>query len=150
VAADLERALRLEGMEDVVVWIGDGSSMPRPAADRQVGLEFSVTVAAEYQGHWSMLSRVAGPEERARRAAARFSSLLEDLAASPYEGRIVVHELSGADSFRAIPPGSRPGRRIDRRPPRRGTGGPPALSRRHLPAHTGIASQPIVIQCVIA
>ena len=102
-AANLERVFRLEGAEDVIVWIGDGASMPRPPSGRPLGDRFCVTVASERRGHWAMLSRVKDPRASPAEVRARFERVIGNTASEAPE-RLVIHDLSGSDSFRAIDP----------------------------------------------
>lgn len=99
VVGRLERALRGEGMEDVVIWLSDGEALPRPATQAPTNMRSSVVVASEYRGHWA---HVARPLEGAREARARFLELLSDIRGSELD----VYDLSGAHPFRAIAPGS--------------------------------------------
>jgi hypothetical protein len=105
-SARLERSLRVEGMEDVVLWVGDGRSLPRPPADRPLPPAFCITVAAEYRGHWVMLSRTRDPGASSRSDPERLSRALADVAAASLHLPVFVHDLGGADSFRARPAAS--------------------------------------------
>jgi hypothetical protein len=53
----LERRFRRAGVEDLVVLISDGRSVPLPAAGNKINENSSASVAVEYNGHWVKLSR---------------------------------------------------------------------------------------------
>jgi hypothetical protein len=53
----LERRFRRAGVEDLVVLISDGRSVPLPAAGKKINENSSASVAVEYNGHWAKLSR---------------------------------------------------------------------------------------------
>jgi hypothetical protein len=91
----LERALRRGGMEDVVLWLSDGQSAPRPATDAPTSARSSVVVAAEYRGHWSHVARPLAGRVRAREA---FLETLDDARKAD------VFDLSGVHPFRALSP----------------------------------------------
>jgi hypothetical protein len=105
IVARLERGLRRGGMEDVVVWLGDGNGFPRPSTGALTGALSSVVVAAEYRGHWA---HVARPLDRAREARDRFVESLNDTRAPG----LVIYDLASAHPFRALAPGAaiEPGR----------------------------------------
>lgn len=95
----LERALRRGGMEDVVLWLSDGTSRPRPATEARTSARSSVVAAAEYLGHWCMVAR---PLDRAPEARALFEAALDKVRGAELD----VFDLSGARPFRALPPGA--------------------------------------------
>lgn len=104
-AGRLERALRREGMEDVVIWLSDGEARPRPASDCQTSARSSVVVASEYRGHWC---HVARPLKGVLEARTRFDRDRNDASGSALD----VYDLSGSHPFRALAPGTalEPGR----------------------------------------
>lgn len=99
VGSRLERSLRRAGMEDLVLWFGQRGRSPRPADGTRLADGFSVIVAAEYRGHWVVLSRCfGGPRGRER--------FLEHLESFPGVATFYAHDLSGAHPFRAVSPSS--------------------------------------------
>ncbi|HXV65394.1 MAG TPA: hypothetical protein VEK15_32160 [Vicinamibacteria bacterium] len=106
--ARLERTLRTEGMEDVVIRVTNGMSAPRPASARPVDSSTSVVVASEYRGHWVQLSRPVGRHNDESRA--RLFNALRDWSSAP----VVLFDLSGDVPFRMMPRDARiePGRLV--------------------------------------
>jgi hypothetical protein len=58
----LERRLRRQGAEDLIILVTNGSSCPAPATGQTLGENFSVSLALEYRGHWVRVSRPHGFE----------------------------------------------------------------------------------------
>jgi hypothetical protein len=53
----LERRLRRAGMEDLIVLVTNGRTVPAPPRGIVLEQNFSVSLAVEYRGHWVRLSR---------------------------------------------------------------------------------------------
>jgi hypothetical protein len=53
----LERRLRRAGMEDLIVLVTNGRTVPAPPTGIMLEQNFSVSLAVEYRGHWVRLSR---------------------------------------------------------------------------------------------
>jgi len=56
----LERRFRRAGVEDLIVLLTNGKTVPAPPAGVTLEEGFSVSVALEYRGHWVRLSRTHG------------------------------------------------------------------------------------------
>jgi Xaa-Pro aminopeptidase len=54
---DLERRLRMEGAEDLVILLSNGAAPPAPAHGRKLEKGYSVSLALEYRGHWVRILR---------------------------------------------------------------------------------------------
>ena len=93
-AGRLERAFRRAGAEDLVILLSDGNAAPRPAMGAVLGESYSVTVAAEYRGHWIRLSRPRTSAMVAESIQNRFDRLLRDPKATT-DAPVYVESLSG-------------------------------------------------------
>lgn len=97
----LETSLRAAGAEDLIVLIAHASHSPGPATGRSLEDEYAVSVAVEYRGHWSRITRAHGPDARVRLLAQRFNDALgrtgEELGPA-----IIVEELSGPYPYRVV------------------------------------------------
>lgn len=98
--ARLELALRGDGMTDTFIRLSDGAMPPRPPSRRVVDERTSVFVAADYRGHWVVLSRPVGPVPVGDAARGFF------LAALSGESSARQHrfDLSGDGPFVALSP----------------------------------------------
>jgi hypothetical protein len=96
----LERALRRGGMEDVVLWVSDGESAPRPPTEAPTRVRSSVVVASEYRGHWCQVARPLEGRAEAREA---FVEKLDDARNGGFDV-FDVFDLGGAHPFRALAP----------------------------------------------
>jgi hypothetical protein len=74
--ARLEKRFRRAGVEDLVILLTNGRTVPAPARGETLGGDFSVSLALEYRGHWVKVARSAS-------------------ARDPFPGRIHVENLSG-------------------------------------------------------
>ncbi len=105
----IEHGLRRAGAEDAIVLIGHAGQSPAPAGGRSLADEFSVSLAVEYRGHWTRISRTHGDGERIRPLLDRFEALL---GRPPGEAGpdAVIEDLSGSYPYRVIGGGQvRPG-----------------------------------------
>jgi hypothetical protein len=93
----LERNFRRAGAEDLVVLVSDGRTVPLTASGKQVGPNFSVTVALEVNGHWAKLSRNLAGVTSSLLPAAGSAVHMEKLS-GPYtwEGISSLDEAPGA------------------------------------------------------
>ncbi len=83
----LERQFRRAGVEDLIILVTNGSSVPAPANGQTLGEHFSVSLAVEYRGHWIRISRAHGFEGSVQRLLEPGSAAwFENLGGSyPYE-----------------------------------------------------------------
>jgi hypothetical protein len=94
----LERRYRRAGVEDLVVLISDGRSVPLPAVGKNINENSSASVAVEYNGHWVKLSRNIDNVLSALPPAADADAHRELLSGSyPWEGL-----ASHADSLNRV------------------------------------------------
>ena len=104
-AGRLEHGLRRAGAEDLIVLIGHAGRSPAPASGRALAEEFSVSLAVEYRGHWTRISRTHGDGARIRPLVDRFQTMLGRPAGEAGPGA-VIEDLSGEYPYRAIDGGA--------------------------------------------
>ena len=104
-AGRLERGLRRAGAEDLVVLIGHTGRAPRPATGQNLEDEYSVSLALEYRGHWTRISRCHAPEVRMRALTERFDRTLNKKPEELDPG-VVVEDLSGGDPYTSVDRGA--------------------------------------------
>jgi hypothetical protein len=99
----LERRLRREGAEDLVILVTNGDTVPAPARGQLLHEGFSVSLALEYRGHWAKVARTQGSDELVR-GQGRVENLsgplpyIED--ADPAVGSIVAHTVEATRNGR--------------------------------------------------
>jgi len=59
----LEHRFRSAGVEDLIILLTNGDTVPAPPSGATLRENFSVSVAVEYRGHWIRLSRPHGTPE---------------------------------------------------------------------------------------
>ena len=59
----LERRLRMAGAEDLVILLTNGDGPPAPARARRLEAGYSISIALEYRGHWTRLTKTAGSDK---------------------------------------------------------------------------------------
>lgn len=100
VVAELERTLRGEGMEDLVIRVSQGDGVPRPAWGATTTETSSVLVAAEYRGHWVSVARPLTKPDRSE----TFARFLHEFTTA--DGDAFLHDLSGPHPFQAVRSGT--------------------------------------------
>jgi hypothetical protein len=97
----LEQTLRRAGAEDLIMVVGHGGNSPAPPTGASLEDEFSVSVAVEYRGHWTRISRVHAGEARIGALHKLFESTLEDGTAQNGTD-ILIEDLSSGYPYAAI------------------------------------------------
>ena len=59
----LERRLRMAGAEDLVILLANGDAAPASARGRTLEPGYSISIALEYRGHWTRLSKTSGSDK---------------------------------------------------------------------------------------
>jgi hypothetical protein len=94
-AGRLERRFRTAGVEDLIILISNGHSVPAPPVGAILEENYSVSVAMEYRGHWVRLSRPHAPPQvlEQLKNLANAATFVEKLDGEyPYEiGAGVIH-----------------------------------------------------------
>ena len=85
-AGRLERLFRREGVEDLVILLSAGATVPLPATAATVPVAYSVSIAVEYRGHWARVTRAHAAPPGLEAAFAAGGGLIENLSGPyPYE-----------------------------------------------------------------
>ena len=90
----LEHALRRAGAEDLIVLVGQGGASPAPSRGHSLEDEFSVSLAVEYRGHWTRISRTHGSRRQVEALKGQFERVLEYPAGGQNRENVVVEDLS--------------------------------------------------------
>jgi hypothetical protein len=94
----LERRLRREGVEDVIILLTNGDGFPAPPIGAILKEHFSLSLAVEYRGHWVRLSRLNGPAE----VQARSKDLFDEALAKPLAAAATYENLSGSYPYECM------------------------------------------------
>jgi len=90
----LEQALRHAGAEDLIVLVGQLGGSPAPSRGHSLDDDFSVSLAVEYRGHWTRISRTHGSRSQVEALKDAFERVLEDPAEEQNRENVVVEDLS--------------------------------------------------------
>lgn len=90
----LERNFRRAGVEDLVILVSSGKSVPRPANGSTLSDNFSVALAVEYRGHWVKVTRPHTSTAHAATIREHFDAARSDVGEFA-DGRIRVEKISG-------------------------------------------------------
>jgi hypothetical protein len=93
----LERRLRHQGVEDLIVLVTNGDAPPAPAMGALLKEHFSVSLAVEYRGHWTRLSRPNGAD-----VLQSCKGLFDAALAKPTLGGAMFENLSGSYPYESM------------------------------------------------
>ena len=94
----LERRLRRDGVEDVIVLVNNGDAVPAQPIGAILKEHFSLSLAVEYRGHWVRLSRFNGPQQ----AQAHGKSLFDEALAGSPAATPLYENLSGSYPYECM------------------------------------------------
>lgn len=104
-AGHLDHGLRRAGAEDVIVLIGHTGRAPHPATGQNLEDEYSVSLAVEYRGHWTRLSRSHAGDATIHALKERFDRTLENPPEDLDPG-VIAEDLSGGYPYTSVDAGA--------------------------------------------